>query len=252
LTGDGSAFTGNLMVSNGTMVVNGNNAAANVEVFAGATLGGSGVLINSIDYVQVDAGGTLAPGASSTSIGTLTAPAIGLYGNIVIKLNKSLAQSNDVVNAALGNSGTGTLIVTNLGPDLKVGDKFTVLSQTSSYGGSSLTIIGANASWQNNLDSDGSITVLTVTNTGPGTFTNKPGIQTFSLNQANIVISGTNGQAGDAYYLLASTNVALPLSQWTTVATNVLSANGSFTFIGTNVVVPNSLHQFYILSNTNH
>ena len=65
-------------------------------------------------------------------------------------------------------------------------------------------------------------------------------------------MTGTNGQAGDAYYLLASTNMALPLSQWTVVATNVLSANGNFTFIGTNVVVPNSLHQFYILSNTNN
>ena len=50
------------------------------------------------------------------------------------------------------------------------------------------------------------------------------------------MITGTNGQAGDAYYLLASTNLALPLSQWTTVATNVVGANGNYTFIGTNVV----------------
>ena len=42
------------------------------------------------------------------------------------------------------------------------------------------------------------------------------------------------------------------VDQWPVVATNVLGANGSFTFIGTNVVVPNSLQQFYILSNTNH
>ena len=113
-----------------------------------------------------------------------------------------------------------------------------------------MTVTGAGATWQNNLDVDGSITALTVTTTGPGTFTSKPSIGTFSLNNGNVVITGSNGQAGDAYYLLASTNVALPLSQWTTVATNVLSANGSFTFIGTNVVTPNSPGQFYILSNT--
>ena len=42
LAGDASAFTGNLMVSNGTMVVNGTNAAAYVEVLAGGTLRGTG------------------------------------------------------------------------------------------------------------------------------------------------------------------------------------------------------------------
>jgi len=93
---------------------------------------------------------------------------------------------------------------------------------------------------------------LIVPGAGPGTFTNTPGITSFTMNVPNIVISGTNGQVGCAYYLLASTNVALPLHQWPVVATNVLGANGSFTFIGTNVVVPNSLQQFYILSNTNH
>ena len=54
-----------------------------------------------------------------------------------------------------------------------------------------------------------------------------------------------------AYYLLESTNVALPLSQWKVVATNVLSANGNFTFIGTNVVTAGGAQQFYLLSNTN-
>jgi fibronectin-binding autotransporter adhesin len=254
LTGNASSFSGSLMVSNGTLVVNGTNAAtSSVEVFPGATLGGSGV-ISSSQGIQVDAGGTLAAGASSSSIGTLTVPQLLLYGNVAIKLNKSLAQSNDVVNVtgSLGNLGTGnTLTVTNLGPDLKVGDKFTVFNQALLYG-DTMTVTGAGATWQNNLAVDGSITALTVTTYGPGTFTSIPSIGSFSLNQANVVITGSNGQAGDAYYLRASTDMALPLSQWTTVATNVLSANGNFTFIGTNVVVPNSPHQFYILSNTNH
>ena len=65
------------------------------------------------------------------------------------------------------------------------------------------------------------------------------------------MVTGTNGQTGDAYYLLQSTNVALPLSQWNVVATNVLGAPGNFTFIGTNVVTPGGAQQFYLLSNTN-
>ena len=70
----------------------------------------------------------------------------------------------------------------------------------------------------------------------------------------NAVICGTNAQATGVYYLLASTNVAKPLSQWMVVATNVVCTNGAcgaFTFTGTNAAVPGGQQQFYILSNTN-
>jgi hypothetical protein len=79
-----------------------------------------------------------------------------------------------------------------------------------------------------------------------------PGITNFYLmNGTNVVIGGTNGQTGDAYYLLQSTNLTLPLNQWTTVGTDVLSAPGPFTVTYTNVVT-RSPQQFYILSNTNY
>jgi hypothetical protein len=80
-------------------------------------------------------------------------------------------------------------------------------------------------------------------------------IGTFNLVSGNVVIGGTNGVNGGTYYLLCSTNVAKPLSQWTTVATNVVSASGAsgaFTFTGTNVVSSGVGQQFYILSNTNN
>jgi hypothetical protein len=86
--------------------------------------------------------------------------------------------------------------------------------------------------------------------------TNSPGITSFRLvsNGAggkNVVINGTNGDAGATYYLLTSTNVAKPLNQWQVVATNVVGS-GTFTFIGTNAVSPNEMQQFYILSSTNN
>jgi hypothetical protein len=80
--------------------------------------------------------------------------------------------------------------------------------------------------------------------------TNTPSITSFSLVNTNVVITATNGQTGGTYYLLSSTNVALPRSQWTPVATNVAGST-NFTFIGTNVLTPGSGPQFYILSNTN-
>ena len=93
---------------------------------------------------------------------------------------------------------------------------------------------------------------LLVAVTGPGTFTNPTGITSLSLNGANITLNATNGQAGCAYYLLSTTNLALPRNQWTPVATNVLSSNGAYTFIGTNAVNPGAKQQFYLLSNTNN
>jgi len=87
---------------------------------------------------------------------------------------------------------------------------------------------------------------------GIGTFTNPTRITGFSLNGANVVITGTNGQAGDAYYLLTSTNLSLPRSQWQPVATNVPGSSGNYTFTATNAVAPGALQQYYILSNTNN
>jgi hypothetical protein len=63
----------------------------------------------------------------------------------------------------------------------------------------------------------------------------------------NLVIHGANAIGGATCRLLASTNLALPLSQWTPVATNVFSASGNFTFTLTNAVSGSTPQRFYIL-----
>jgi PKD repeat protein len=74
-----------------------------------------------------------------------------------------------------------------------------------------------------------------------------PGIAGISLSKTNLVLNGTNGFAGVKYYTLASTNLALPLSQWTPMATNVPGANGNFTLTLTNAVNRTVPKEFYIL-----
>jgi hypothetical protein len=59
------------------------------------------------------------------------------------------------------------------------------------------------------------------------------------------ILSGSNGFAGDTYYLLSSTNLAAPAGNWTTVATNTFDGTGSFSL--TNTVSPNAPQQFYRL-----
>jgi len=75
----------------------------------------------------------------------------------------------------------------------------------------------------------------------------KPGILNLSLSGANAIFSGTNGVAGGTYYILTSTNVALPLNQWALISTNVIVSGGPFTITATNGLIHGAPHQFYIL-----
>ncbi len=92
----------------------------------------------------------------------------------------------------------------------------------------------------------GSVTssVVNLTVTAPVTV---PGITSVSLSGANLVLNGINGQSGGTYYVLMSTNLTLPLSQWIPVGTNVLSVSGNFAITATNTVTPGIRQRFYIL-----
>jgi fibronectin-binding autotransporter adhesin len=182
-------IVGSLIVSNGTLIVNGQDFASSVNVIAG-TLGGTGAFYGP---VILEAGTTLAPG-NSASVGTLTFnSSLDIGGNVAVEVNKTLSPSNDVVVVlgSLTKVGPGTLSVVNLGPTVSVGDKFTLFSQPVANG-AALTVTGGGATWVNNLAVDGSITVATVT--APPTL--------------NFVKSGNNLQFSwtGSYKLQAQTN----------------------------------------------
>jgi hypothetical protein len=61
-----------------------------------------------------------------------------------------------------------------------------------------------------------------------------------------MVFSGTNGPAGAQYRILTSTNLSLPLTDWTPVATNVFAPDGSYSY--TNVSELNSAGYFLLVS----
>ncbi|HEX4122441.1 MAG TPA: glycosyl hydrolase family 28 protein [Verrucomicrobiae bacterium] len=64
-------------------------------------------------------------------------------------------------------------------------------------------------------------------------------------SNGNLTVSGTGGVTNGSYYVVVSTNIALPLNQWTRIATNQFDAGGNFTF--TNGVDTNAGQQFYFL-----
>ncbi len=72
-----------------------------------------------------------------------------------------------------------------------------------------------------------------------------------AISGSSLKFSAANSEAGTVY-LLSSTNVLAPLSQWTPVWTNSLSGAGTFTTNLSGAVHAGSKQQYYILSTTNN
>ncbi|HSY43548.1 MAG TPA: IPT/TIG domain-containing protein, partial [Candidatus Acidoferrum sp.] len=72
-----------------------------------------------------------------------------------------------------------------------------------------------------------------------------PTIQHVAENSGNFIMTGTNNLGpGGAYHVLASTNLLLPLTNWTVLANGNFDSNGKFSF--TNALGTN-LWRFYLL-----
>jgi hypothetical protein len=84
-----------------------------------------------------------------------------------------------------------------------------------------------------------SVAVLTVS--VPPTF----GDIRVAVGGASLVINGSGGTPGGSYYVMTSSNVAVPANQWTCVATNQFDAARQFSF--TNTPDTNLPQCFYLL-----
>jgi hypothetical protein len=74
-----------------------------------------------------------------------------------------------------------------------------------------------------------------------------PGLMGLTLVGKNLMFNVSKGVAGKTYYVLAGTNLATPLSQWSPIASNLPTANGFFTIIATNAANNKVPQQYYIL-----
>ncbi len=197
-------------------------------------------------------------GGSQSSIGTFTVNSFLSLTNakVLIRVNKSLVQSNDLISVtgAITNTGAGTgvgtVTITNIGSvSLAVGDTFQIFNEAVTNG-AVMTVTGgpSGVTWNNNLAVDGSVQVATIP---APPLTNSPTVTSFTLQGNNVAINATNGTVGANVYLLMGTNITEPLGQWQSVATDSIGGS-SFSFTATNAVTAASAQQFYILSSTNN
>jgi autotransporter-associated beta strand protein len=234
-----NTYTGSNTVSGGTLLVSGSVLGDAIVGVAG-TLAGTGTVGG-----QVTVNGTLAPGTPAAT-GVLTVSSnvtINASGTNIMKLKKG-SLTNDVLSVAQTLTYGGTLNLTNISGTLAANDSFKLFN-AGTYAGAFTSIFpatpGAGLAWNtNNLTLNGT---LSITSVGPITNAN---ITQVTLVGTNVVIHGTNNNVPNSsfhYVVLTSTNLTLPLSNWTPVITN--SFNGSGTFDYTNPIVPGQPKLFY-------
>jgi autotransporter-associated beta strand protein len=141
-------FSGGLVVSNGTVLVNnatGSGTGSGTVTVYGGIMGGNGIISGA---VGMEYGTVLSPGSSTgrlTISNTLT-----LAGDTLIEVDKA-SGTNDQVVANSVNYG-GTLTVADLSGGLGAGDSFTIF-RAGSHTGNFTSIIGspgANLAWDFN------------------------------------------------------------------------------------------------------
>ncbi len=175
-------YQGPTTISGGTLLVNNTSGSGTgsggVTVQSGGTLAGNGIITGDI---LIQPGGTLAPGYG---VGTLTVGNLALGGTTLMEINKSLTPSNDLVVATTSIVYGGTLIVTNVGPNISLGDRFVLFSTVGSQNFDTVVLptLHNGLGWVNNLTVDGSISTIQVLNPNPTNITFQVGGGNLTLN----------------------------------------------------------------------
>ena len=253
-----STYNGDTVVTAGTLALSGAGSlgnSANIIVAAGATFDASAISVLTLSPGQTLTGSGLVNGDVVVGSGAMLAPGGSLstlrFNNnltfndgsaAVVELSKSPA-TNDAAEVAGNLTYGGILILTNISAvSLSAGDSFRLFSAasfTGSFKALAPAIPGINLGWNTNtLASDGTVRVVSAP-------TAQPRISDFEFSGANLILSGTNGVPGWTFYVLASTNLALPIASWPSIATNQFDDSGAFSI--TNAADLSLPRQFFVL-----
>jgi autotransporter-associated beta strand protein len=210
-------YTGGTTVAGGTLLVNGQltSAANSVAINNNGTLGGAGIIAGPVTN---NAGGTLAP----TGVLTIN-NALSLDGSSTTLMALSTAGGSAKVQGLSSVDMAGTLTVTLAG--MPVGGEVFQLIQATAYNGGfwgyTLPTLPPGLSWNyGSLATDGTLRI-------DGTVI-RPTINNLSFSGSSLLISATNGAPWYYFDILSTTNVALPISSWTSEQTAYFDGSGNF------------------------
>jgi autotransporter-associated beta strand protein len=225
-----NTYTGATLVSGGTLLVSrftdpfggpsfiGQLGFTPVTVSSDGTLGGDGSILGP---VAIGVGGTLAPG---NSIGTLTMHdtlTLGPGGQCVLEVDLG-AGTNDMVIGPTALQYGGRLVIQNIGVAEYTTNTVLKLFDAASYTAGPVTIEptapGLGLQWDTSmLATDGTLRVAAAP--VPPTIA---GFARLPDGNFSLTLTGTVGQP---YAVLGSTNIALPLAQWTVLESGLLPSS---------------------------
>jgi polygalacturonase len=222
---------------------------------AGLTLTNDMVGIPAVTFDGMTSTNSLAlyqASASMTANDAFGANPITLNSSTLTISNSLTLPGSTVVNFALGTNAT-TVAVKNgltLNSTLNVADGggfsagiYTLFTYNGGFSGNPvLGMTPAIPGYTYSITNPPGLIQLVVQAPAPPS---PPSFSGISATANGLVMSGTGGTTNGTFYVLVSTNIALPLSQWTSVATNLFDGSGHFIF--TNTVSPNSPQVFYRL-----
>jgi autotransporter-associated beta strand protein len=148
-----------LIVASGATLDASQRTDGTLALAAGQTLNGFGTVAG---IVTTASSSTIAPGSAS-ALGVLTVSGnVTLSGTNLMKLNKTVSPSNDVLNVAGTLTYGGTLKVSSLGGAFTAGDSFQLFTAASYAGSFSATNLptGGGLTWSWN-PANGTLTVVT-------------------------------------------------------------------------------------------
>jgi autotransporter-associated beta strand protein len=227
----------NINLSNGAIFDVSGTASHAMTLSGGKMISGDGFVNGSFTAAS---GATLAPG--NNDLGALVfSNSLTLNSGSKTILNVSHDfQTNNVLSVAGTFTCGGSLIVSNADDPLQSGDAFQLFTaQTFAGNFSSLTLpaLTAGLYWNTNaLNTAGTVIVAIET---------PPVIGSIGVSNGKLVLSGTGGVTNGTYFVLGSTNLAAPVTNWTRLLTNQFDAGGNFIF--TNTMNPNLPQSYYLL-----
>jgi fibronectin-binding autotransporter adhesin len=241
LIGNGSISSSAQIILAGSLDASGRTDGT-LTLSPGQTLSGAG---NVVGNLTNSPGSTVSPMAGADGVITVFG-SVTFQGTNVMNIDKDNG-NQDTINstAKITYGGTLVLIISNTFAPLSVGDAFPLYT-AASYGGAFVNIIpaspGSGLSWNTNtLTTDGFLRVAV----GPSFPTTNANIASVTLSGTNLLVHGTNNNVPNTsfrYAVLTSTNLALPLGNWTPVVTNLFNPDGTFDY--TNPLVPSTPQQF--------
>ena len=211
-----NTYRGVTLVNGGALFVNGSLGSG--AVTNGALLGGNGTLGGAL---TVKSGGTLSPGTGIGKLAVNSSVTLQTGSTTMTEISKSPQTSDQLLVSGALNYG-GTLVVTNLGGALGAADSFTIFQATNYTGrftAFNLPPLGAGLAWNtNSLAVDGTLRV---------TLASPPAISATAFDGTNFIFQVTNSAPGSGYSVLMTTDLTLPLKNWSLLLTGQFSVLGN-------------------------